>query len=365
MTIAAHRYALTADYRVAKREDVTDQIVRLVLLPVSARRLHYREGQYISIELANGELRSYSPATAMAADGAIELHVRLHPQGKFSTLLRERSSVLSSLKVYGPYGDCVWQTPTSPDAPILFLATGTGIAPIKALVQAALSSGCKNPVWLYWGARHVEELYESAAFEALESRHPNFHFRMSASTSDRDPGEPRYVQDWAARQHPDLADALVYACGLPAMVDAAQALLTQNNGLRAEHFFADAFVSATVPAAAPRPPADTLSVNATFDIHPPQQVTRNRLQLEPGTSLLHGLRVAGVLKGVCGGRQSCGTCRVSLARHWFDQIPPPARSEQRLLQALPEAGQLDRLACQIIIEPALDGLHFSIPALAV
>jgi CDP-4-dehydro-6-deoxyglucose reductase len=353
MTTTSSRPFTHAPYRVAELDYLHCAVVRLRLLPTTARHLHYRCGQYISLELADGEQRSYSPAAPLSADGAIELHVRLYPDGRFSGLIRNGLAALGSLKVHGPYGDCVWQTPHSTEAPVILLATGTGIAPIKALLLAALAQGCSNPLWLYWGARHADELYAREQFKTLEQQHGNFHFVEVLS--------PEHVQDRAARQHPQLADAMVYACGLPAMIDAARTLLTGQCGLAEAHFFADAFVTATPSATEGNGTAPARMIHTTF-----RSPTGNgSLRIASGATLLCGLRAAGVLKGVCGGRQSCGTCRVSLDESDYALLAPISRNEQRLLKALPGADDLDRLACQIVLEPALDGMHFTITAQAI
>ncbi|MGD0958586.1 MAG: 2Fe-2S iron-sulfur cluster-binding protein [Methylomonas sp.] len=88
---------------------------------------------------------------------------------------------------------------------------------------------------------------------------------------------------------------------------------------------------------------------------------KNHLILQSGQSLLAGLRESGVLQGVCGGKKSCGSCRVGISPEWMPRLDPPDPVEARLLRALDKEGLLDRLACQIELHPGLDGLSISMP----
>lgn len=329
-------------------------VVKLALLPTSGARARYLEGQYLSLKLPDGDARSYSYATACAPDGRIELHVRLHANGKFSEHLRHGLALGDRLDAVGPYGDCIWRPTAREDDPILMLATGTGIAPLKAMLDASLAK-CSNPIWLYWGGVVESDLYIRDYFDALARRNPRFRFTPVLSDADRNWSEARgFVQDIAGAQHGNLLDYHVYACGAPVMVNAAQALFTERLGLDPDHFYADAFEVSSATTEGQN--AQRVELSITRPDHP-----RARVDLPTGTSLMAALRERQMIAGICGGRQSCGTCRVTLSPAHFKRITPPLRAEQRLLQALPRSGPFDRLSCQLPVGSELSNIHITIP----
>ncbi|CAN7776792.1 FAD-binding oxidoreductase [Caballeronia sp. LjRoot34] len=341
---------------------LNDSVMKVRLMPLSGKTMKYSEGQFLSIELPDGDLRSYSMASASTNDRVIELHIRLHRDGKFSRMLRNELATGDTLKVHGPFGTCVWQTPASEVSAIVMLATGTGIAPLNALLEAALQSGCANPVWLYWGATTEADLYLSARFASLAASHRNFHYvPVLSGALGYWQGKRGFVQDAAAADHPDLSNSRVYACGAPSMITAARDLLVGMHGLDPDNFLSDSFVASAIsrPADARRAP---VHVNASLV---PDQVSGNvparTLPSWTGDTLLAALRDADLVKGVCGGNQSCGTCRVTVEKTWFDRLMPAARTESRLLQSIEDSGPFDRLACQIVLEPKLNGLSVSVP----
>lgn len=351
--------------RVRACDWLNPSVVRLCLAPEGGARLQYREGQYLSIELPDGDVRAYSMACAVRDDALLELHIRLHPAGKFSTLLRDGSLENSRLRIDGPFGDCCWQAPVASGAPVLMLATGTGIAPLNALLEAALRDGCSNPITLYWGGLRPDDFYLGERFAGLSQRYPNFHCvpvlapghdLVGTGYGATWQGARGLVQQLASRQHADLSQAHVYACGAPAMVAAARELLIKANRLAPERFLADAFEPSK--RSAPAAPASTPRIEVTVEASDRSPLA---LQLAVGASLMEGLRAARLIQGVCGGKQSCGTCRVRFTPEGFARLPAARRVEQRLLSALGHSGPLDRLACQLMLESALDGLVLRIP----
>jgi CDP-4-dehydro-6-deoxyglucose reductase len=372
-------YPQTAEKRfevsVLDIEPMNPSVVRLRLRQHPEFVMRYRAGQFLSIELPDGDLRSYSMASAEPRAGVIELHIRLHDEGKFSRLLRDGLTAGDLLTLQGPFGDCVWQPPLSDTAHVVLLATGTGIAPLNALVEAALQSGCTNPLWLYWGCRTADELYLAGHFDELAGRHPNFHFIPVLSDADAAwTGERGFVQNVAGLRHVDLSGAHVYACGSPWMVSAARALLTGVNGLAPERFFADSFEAAyvgtevgTEVSTDTGTEAGTDAADPATQVHVPVVIAkegvdaRQTLDLRAGETLMSTLREARLIQGVCGGKRSCGTCRVTVEPSWFARLKPAERGESRLLQALDPCGPFDRLACQIMLEPSLAGLQVTLP----
>ncbi|WP_407313826.1 FAD-binding oxidoreductase [Pseudomonas sp. nanlin1] len=344
-------------YRAASVTRASTRVAVLHLEPAGPTALRYRAGQYLTVELNDGTLRAYSPATGMQVDGRLELHVQLYTGGRFSQRVEQGAHALGLLTVRGPFGQCVWPNSFDQAGQAILLATGTGIAPIRALLTDALTAGKGKDIRLYWGVASRDELYLRDEFAELEQRYSQFHFVPVLSRESS--GGKVYVQHIASAQHTSLAHAWVFACGKPEMVSAAAKLLGEGNDLPASRFFADPFsASNTLPRAdaSASKPADiipTLTVNVTR----PGSRYPEPLRVRADASLMQALRDAQLVEGVCNGQQSCGTCRLTLPRVWFEALPQATRAEARLLRALPGAGPHDRLACQIALKPDLEGMQ--------
>ncbi|WP_230371685.1 NAD(P)H-flavin reductase [Paludibacterium denitrificans] len=342
------------ELEVLDKEFLNNSVVRLRMVSPQKRGMEYQAGQFLNIELADGDVRSYSMANVWANDGVIELHIRLHKHGKFSELLRTEIEPGSRLKVHGPYGNCTRVNPASTSSKILMLATGTGLAPLKALLEQILEAGSKNPVWLYWGGRGSSDLYFSKQMRDLENAFGKFHYIPVLSNPEPAwSGEVGYIQQVAARDHPSLNDDYVYACGAPAMVNAARVILTKTCNLPDQAFFADAFGQLVTGSVTP-------NQLVKVSMHGPNGQS-TQLNLPEGSSLMEALRIGGHIKGICGGHASCGTCRVNINPKWVEKLKPVSHAEKRLLTTLDEFRSGDRLACQLIVTKTLMGLDFTIP----
>ncbi|MDE2318641.1 MAG: 2Fe-2S iron-sulfur cluster binding domain-containing protein [Rhodospirillales bacterium] len=336
---------------------LTGSVARLVLTCETPGDFLYKEGQYLNLVLPGGHKRAYSFASPCRADGTFELHVRLHEGGRFSEMLRKDLQRQYKLTAVGPFGDCLWHPPAHRDAPILMLATGTGIAPLKALLEAELPH-CKARVWLYWGCREAADMYLRGYFESLSHRYSHFNFVPVLSRDGSDTQAAcGHVQDAAARHHADLSRSHVYACGSPRMIEAAKALLTESHFLRPENFHVDAFEAAWEHGAF----ADAAPKGEVVELWVTVKGERKKQLLPGGQSLMLALSACGLMHGVCGGRQSCGTCRVVFQESGFRVLKPPSRSEQRLLNTLNNVGPYDRLACQMHADSQLSGAEIVIP----
>ncbi|HRI18160.1 MAG TPA: CDP-6-deoxy-delta-3,4-glucoseen reductase [Burkholderiaceae bacterium] len=222
--------------------------VAIVQLQLPANEvLRYRAGQYVEFILRDGSRRSYSianPPHGQAAAPGIELHIRHMPGGKFTDHVFGAMQVKEILRLEGPFGSFFVREGS--ELPMVLLASGTGFAPIKAIVAQLEHDGSSRPARLYWGCRTRGDLYESAWAEAAAARLPWLRFVPVLS-------EPRPEDDWGGRvglvhqavmaDLPDLAGHQVYACGTPAMVEAARRDFVERCALPADAFFADAFTS--------------------------------------------------------------------------------------------------------------------------
>lgn len=200
----------------------------------------FQAGQYASVLLKDGARRSYSMANRPDDTGLIEWHVRRMEGGRFSTHAYDKLKAGAMLRIAGPYGTFVLH---QTGAPIVLLASGTGYAPIAALLQTHAAEMASRTAVLYWGGRKRDDLYAVDSVEGWEARHPGV--RLVPVLSEAEPGwegrtglvHSAVLEDW-----PDLSGHEVYACGNPLMIDAARSSFTREAGLPADRFFADAFV---------------------------------------------------------------------------------------------------------------------------
>jgi CDP-4-dehydro-6-deoxyglucose reductase len=232
----------TLPCRVESIEKMHDVAVLRLKLPVS-ERLQFLAGQYIDILLKDGNKRSFSIANAPHDDAHIELHIRHQPGGNFSGYVFNQMKEREIMRFKGPLGSFFLREDS--DAPIILLASGTGFAPIKGMVEHALHHGSKRPMTLYWGARTLPDLYMHALAERWQAEHPDV-FRYvpvlsEAQEEDQWSGRCGFVHQAVLDDFADLSGYQVYACGAPVMVEAAHRAFIAERGLPEDAFFSDAF----------------------------------------------------------------------------------------------------------------------------
>jgi CDP-4-dehydro-6-deoxyglucose reductase, E3 len=222
--------------------------VAIVRLQLPANEVfRYRAGQYIEFVLSDGSRRSYSMASAphtQQAAPAIELHIRHMPGGKFTDHVFATMQAREILRLEGPFGSFFLREDC--DKPIVLLASGTGFAPIKAIIEQLEFTASRRQAVLYWGCRSRADLYLHDWAVQAAIRLPPLRYVPVLS-------EPRPDERWSGRTGlvhravmadlPDLSGHRVYACGTPAMVAAAQRDFVSRCGLPADEFHADAFIS--------------------------------------------------------------------------------------------------------------------------
>ena len=206
--------------------------------------LAYQSGQYVDVLLADGQRRSYSMATPAGADRSVlELHVRHLPGGLFTDRVFGGMREGEWLQLEGPGGNFHWRDGSGP---IILLASGTGFAPIKALVEEAIASDNKRPMRLYWGGRKPADLYMDALCRDWAARLAWFDCAPVLSDVDGASGwngRTGLVHLAVMQDIPDMQRYQVYACGAPVVVESARRDFTGNCGLPDTDFFADAFLS--------------------------------------------------------------------------------------------------------------------------
>ena len=230
--------------------------VRILRLQLPANeRLPYLAGQYVELLLRDGSRRSYSMASAPHSAEQVELHIRHMPGGKFTDALfgvtqpsfKERDI----LRFEGPMGTFFLREDT--DAPIVFVASGTGFAPIKAIIEHAIHKGIRRPMTLYWGGRRPRDLYMNPLCEQWAAELPDFRYVPVVSDAlpeDQWAGRTGFVHHAVMADLPDLSAYQAYACGAPIVVDSARQDFVAQCGLPDDQFFADSFTSEADLAAA-------------------------------------------------------------------------------------------------------------------
>jgi CDP-4-dehydro-6-deoxyglucose reductase len=234
---------------VKKSDDV--MVIHLQLPATDVMQFH--AGQYIEFLLRDGSRRSYSmgnaPHTLEAGAPKVELHIRHMPGGKFTDPVFTTMKEKDILRVEGPYGSFFLREDS--DKPMVLLASGTGFAPIKALIEHMQHKGITRPATLYWGGRRPSDLYMNDWVEGQLAQMPNLLYVpvvSNATPEDAWTGRTGFVHHAVLQDHPDLSGFQVYACGAPIVVDSAQRDYGAA-GLPAEEFFADSFTSEADKAA--------------------------------------------------------------------------------------------------------------------
>ena len=207
--------------------------------------LKYHAGQYIEFILRDGARRSYSKANAphRAVEG-LELHVRHMPGGKFTDHVFGGLKEKDILRLEGPFGSFYLREDS--ERPIVLLASGTGFAPIKAIVEQMQFKAITRPAVLYWGCRTRADLYLHDWAVETAAAMPSLRYVPVLSEpkpEDAWTGRTGFVHHVVMEDLPDLGAHEVYACGAPIMVDSAQRDLVARCGLPADCFYADAFTS--------------------------------------------------------------------------------------------------------------------------
>ena len=234
--------------RVASMAKKSDDVMVIQLQLPANDVMKFHAGQYIEFLLRDGSRRSYSmanaPHTLEAGAPKVELHIRHMPGGKFTDPVFTTMKEKDILRAEGPYGSFFLREDS--DKPMVLLASGTGFAPIKALIEHMQHQGITRPATLYWGGRRPSDLYMSDWIEAQLSRMPQLRYVpviSNATAEDAWTGRTGFVHQAVLQDHPDLSGFQVYACGAPIVVDSAQRDYVNLGGLPAEEFYADSFTS--------------------------------------------------------------------------------------------------------------------------
>ncbi len=229
--------------RVHKLEKRADDVMVLYLKLPANERLQFLAGQYIDILLKGGEARSFSLANAPHDDDFLQLHVRNILGGEFTQHIFTKMKERDILRFKGPLGTFFLREDS--DKPIVFVASGTGFAPIKSIIEHALHIGLKRSMHFYWGARKLADLYLLDKARAWEAHGIKFTPVLSeALPADNWQGREGFVHQAVLEDYNDLSGYQVYTCGAPVVVEVAHRDFTTLRNLPDEEFFSDAFTFA-------------------------------------------------------------------------------------------------------------------------
>jgi CDP-4-dehydro-6-deoxyglucose reductase len=228
--------------KVQKKEFLSHDVVRLYLKLPESERMQFRAGQYIDILLPDGRKRSFSLANAPHDDALIELHVRHVDGGDFTGYVMDELQEKDILRIEGPHGSFFLREQTK--RPLIFMAGGTGFAPIKGIIEHALAEGLNQPMYLYWGVRAAKDLYLDE-LPRKWAKHLT-HFKFVPVFSEPDANQAKdirtgYVHEAVIEDFPDgLAEFDIYSCGPPVMVHAGFDAF-KKHGMKEDRYFSDAF----------------------------------------------------------------------------------------------------------------------------
>jgi len=249
----------TLPCRVERMEKLADDVMAIWLKLPSNERLQFLPGQYLDFLLKDGKRRSFSLANSPEEDSLIELHIRHVPGGQFTDHVFGAMKPKDIMRISGPYGSFFLR---ESDKPVIFVAGGTGFAPIKSMLNHAFHHAVQREFVLYWGAKTLADLYQASVPSQWQQENKNFSFIPVLSepcAEDAWPGRTGYVHQSVladfADLHPQGARRIrkaaeppttplsgyeVYACGAPPMIAAARRDFLAR-GLPEDAFFSDSF----------------------------------------------------------------------------------------------------------------------------
>jgi CDP-4-dehydro-6-deoxyglucose reductase len=224
--------------KISELKLLSKDVMRVILRLPPNNKLEYYPGQYIDVTGPDGTRRSYSIANSPIVSNHLELHIKRVSGGAMSQYWFDRALLNDLLRVHGALGTFFLRDIAGCD--LVFFATGTGMAPIKAMMEGLHGrpkSEWPKSISVYWGAREFSDFYMDL---------PDFDYPFSFTHVLSKPtlewlGETGYVQDVFISEQPKLSRTKVYACGSPDMIQSASSLLIKH-GLPEKYFYADAFV---------------------------------------------------------------------------------------------------------------------------
>ena len=230
--------------RVARLERAADDVIVISLKLPANERLQFLAGQYLDFLLRDGSRRSFSLGNAPHDDEFLQLHVRQVAGGSFTGHVFTTMKEKDIMRFEAPLGSFFLREDPKP---IVFVASGTGFAPIKSVIEDSLHKGITRPMTLYWGGRRPKDLYMNALCEGWAAQYPHIKYVpviSDALPEDHWTGRTGFVHRAVMADFPDLSGHQVYACGVPIMVDSAKKDFVGQCKLPENEFYCDSFTTA-------------------------------------------------------------------------------------------------------------------------
>lgn len=231
----------TLPVRVLAKEPLAHDVMGLSLQLPPTERLQYLAGQYIDILMRDGRRRAFSLANAPHDDSALRLHIRHVPSGSFSGHVFGELKERALLRINGPLGAFYLRDDT--DRPAIFVAGGTGFAPINAMIENAIHENTARDLHVYWGVRSKRDLYLHDVAQSWSKQNARIRYIPVLSEPEADDswtGRTGFVHRAVLEDFADLSDYDIYASGPPVMVNAIREEFP-NVGAAIERIFSDAF----------------------------------------------------------------------------------------------------------------------------
>ncbi|HPY45779.1 MAG TPA: 2Fe-2S iron-sulfur cluster binding domain-containing protein [Sphaerochaeta sp.] len=231
---------------VERIRDLTHDIKEVTLRLAPGETITPKAGQYIQFvvpeygDLDESVYRAYSVASPPDDSTRVELEIRLVPKGIATTYVHTILKEGDEVTINGPYGDFYVR---DTDRPMICIAGGSGMAPIKSILLDLKNKGSKRKVTYFFGARSRRDLFLLDEMFALEKELENFTFVPALSEpkeEDKWEGEVGLITDVVRRLSGDAANSEAYLCGSPGMIDACIAVLTELH-MPEEHIYYDKF----------------------------------------------------------------------------------------------------------------------------
>ena len=227
--------------KVVARNRLCDDVMELKLLPARREAFNYLPGQYLDILLPEGKRRAFSIANAPHQGPTLDLHIRRVAGGGFTEFVFDELRLGQVLRIEAPLGTFVPRE--GGDRPIILMAGGTGFAPIKAIVEHLIERHTHRALHIYWGARHVSDLYLDALCQQWQADHANLRYTpvlSEASKLERNQFRSGPVHEAVLKDFPDLARFDIYMSGPPPMIEAGRRAFAAAN-LPEDRLYYDSF----------------------------------------------------------------------------------------------------------------------------
>lgn len=213
---------------------------RLIRLAVSeGEPLTFRAGQYAKVVYPN-DIEKYYSIASLPGDDGIEFHIRRSGDGESSShYVLDQLNIGDQVMVTAPMGSSYFRAEHK--GPILCVAGGSGMAPIRSIAETAVAEGEGREIHLYFGVRDERDIYFEERFSALAREHANFHFTpVLSEPSDETARRTGFVHEAVATDINDFSGWKVYLCGPPIMVESVVGVL-KDRGLGEDDIYADAY----------------------------------------------------------------------------------------------------------------------------